>query len=194
MKNRLLNIVLLSLIIAFTSCNKITESIQQDLIINDTVYFEIPALSTITTETTIPDISSKINLENEIENNINRFAISDVKTTKLTSLNLTLAKIIVDEENKKDTIIDNDNNFGNLETLRFRIASNGNFRNLATTTISSGGTSGFLTLTPTIAPDSLKPFLINPSKTYNIIVKAKKITTTPMKVQAAARYTITLSK
>lgn|GEM_PF-1306773 len=187
MKNRTLNIALLSLIITFTSCNKITESIQQDIIIKDTVYFDIPVLSSTSTLTTIPEISSKLNLENEIRNSINNFTISNVKATKITSLNLALGLI------GKDSI-DAKNHFGNLETLRFRIAANGNFGNLASTTISSSVINGAIALTPSIAPDSLMSFLTNPSKTYNVIVKAKAITTTTMKVRAAATYTITLSK
>lgn len=193
MKNRLLNIALLSLIIACISCNKITESIQQDVIINDTIYFDIPVLNSTTTSITISGISSEINFENEIKNSMNNFTINDVKTTRLTSLNLALGLIVVDKETNEKGI-DPENNFGNLETLQFGIAANEKTGKLSSATISSGGTSGSLTLPPTIDPENLKPFLINPSKTYNIIVKAKKITTTPMKVQAAAKYTITLSR
>jgi hypothetical protein len=187
MRNRTLNIALLSLIVTFASCNKITESVQQDIIVNDTVYFDIPALTSTTTLTTISGISSNLNLESEIKNSVNDFTLSSVKATKITSLNLALGLIGNDS-------IDVSNNFGNLETLRFRISANDRFANLSNTTITSSAKSGSMALTPTIAPDSLISFLINPSKTYNVIVKAKTITTTTMKVRAAATYTITVSK
>lgn len=185
MKNRILNIALLSLIVVCISCNKITESIQQDIIVNDTVEFDIPVLSSTTTLTTISKIKSNLKLEDQLSNSINNFTAADIKYTKITSLNLDLDYV---------DSIPSLNNLGNLETIRFRIAGNSSINNLANASIPSSSKSASLSLTPTIIPDTLKSFLINPEMTYEIIIKAKTVTTLPMKVKASATYTITVSK
>jgi hypothetical protein len=189
-KNRRLNIALLSLIFAFTSCKKMSENIQQDIIVNDTTSFEIPVLSNINSPATIAGITSNLNLEEQLRNTPNNFTIENITAVKIKSLALLLDSIKIDLKN----IIDTNNNFGNLETLRFRIAAGGNIRSVASAGITSNSISGSLSLTPDILPDTLKPFIIQPSRTYNIVVKAKTVTTTIMKVKARAVYTITLSK
>lgn len=185
MKNILLNIVLLFLIIAWGACNKISEDIQQDIIVNDTVEFDIPAIETTIRSATIPQIQSTLNLEKELDININNFTVANVKATRLTGLSLDL--VITDGK------IDSANNFGNLENLRFRIAANGGIKEMANTSITSSGVISAVALVPNISPDSLRSFLLSP-KTYNVIVRIKKATTAKMRVKATARYTITLAR
>lgn len=185
MKNILLNIVLLSLITACIACNKISEDIQQDIIVTDTFDFEIPAIDTNTKVATIPQIQSALNFENELSKNMNKFTVANIKVTKLKSLNLGL----LTADGKMDTV----NNFGNLETIRFRIAANGSIKEIANTSISSSGLIGTVALTPSISPDSLQSFLLS-SKTYNVIIRIKKATTAKMRVRAFAKYTITLAR
>lgn len=187
MKNRTLNIALFSLVAVCTSCNKVTESIQQDVIVYDTVKFDIPILSSITSTTTTAEIPSGINLQKELDKSTNNFGINNITAVKIKSLNLTLQPIVKDS-------IDVKNNFGNLEIVRFRIANNGAFGNLAGTNISSSSLSRALNLTVNNIPDSLKSFLTGTVKNYSVMVKAKVATTAVMKVTAAATYTITLSK
>ncbi len=192
MKNTTLNIALFSIVIACVSCNKISEDIQQDIVVNDTVEFTIPALSNITSNTPISGLPFKINLEDEVKSGLNKYTIDQIKSTKLRSMNMFLAFVGKDSLGKDS--IDTKNNFGNLEFIRTRIAANGSFSNLANTTIASSGTVSTLTLTPVVVPDSLRTFLTNPAKTYEVIVKAKKITTIPMRVRAITTYSITLAK
>lgn len=187
MKNRTLNIALFSLLIAITSCNKISEEIQQDIVINDTVYFEVPILSTDNSSAVIPSIPLSFDLEEQVKNSVNSFTLDQVKGTKIKDLNLALG---VDKEGAVDTI----NNFSNLASVKFKITAPGSFGNLANSATPMGGTIGTATLTPVIIPDSLKTFLLNPARTYEVTVKARKATTTPMAVRAAATYIITLAK
>lgn len=187
MKSKTLYIALLAFAIVYTSCSKITEDIQEDIFVNDTLFFDIPILTDLTTSTTISGIVSEVNLDEQIKKSLNNFTATNIKTTKITSLNLFLGRI------PKDSI-DTKNNFGNLETIKFGTSPGGNVGNLASLTIPSTSTISNLALPPTILPDDLKSFLTNPLKTYNVVVKAKKVTTTPLKVLAIASYTITLSK
>lgn len=188
MKNRTLNIALFSLMIASTSCNKISEDIQQDIVINDTVYFDVPILSTDSSSVVIPGIKLSFDLEEQVKNNINNFTLDQIKGTKIKDLNLALKTINEDS-------IDVKNNFSNLVSIKFKItAPPRSFANLANSANPMGGTAGNVALTPVIIPDSLKTFLLNPARTYEVTVKARKATTTPLAVRAAATYTITLAK
>ncbi|MNE34381.1 hypothetical protein D3C80_1281010 [compost metagenome] len=192
MKNTALNIVLFSIVITCISCSKISENIQQDIVVNDTVFFNIPVLNSITSTTPISGIPFTLNLEEEVKSGLNKYTIDQIRSTKLRSMNLSLAFIGKDTSGKDS--IDTKNNFGNLESVKFRISANGSFANLANTTITSSGTVGALALTPVIVPDSLRTFLTNPAKTYEVLVKAKTVTTLPMRVRATSTYTITLAK
>ena len=163
MKNTTLNIVLFSIVITCISCSKISENIQQDIVVNDTVYFDIPVLNSITSTTPISGIPFTLNLEEEVKSGLNKYTIDQIKSTKLRSMDMSLAFIGKDTLGKDS--IDTKNNFGNLESVKFRIYTNGSFANLANTTITSSGTIGALALTPIIVPDSLRTSLINPTKT-----------------------------
>lgn len=192
MKNTALNIVLFSIVITCISCSKISENIQQDIVVNDTVFFDIPVLNSITSTTPISGIPFTLNLEEEVKSGLNKYTIDQIKSTKLRSMDMSLAFIGKDTSGKDS--IDTKNNFGNLESVKFRIFANGSFANLANTTITSSGTVGALALTPVIVPDSLRTFLTNPTKTYEVLIKSKTVTTLPMRVRATSTYTITLAK
>lgn len=187
MKNRTLNIVLFSLMTGSTSCNKISEDIQQDIVIVDTVYFDVPILSTDSSSAVIPGIKLSFDLEKEVKNNVNSFTLDQIKGTKIKELNLALGLISEDS-------IDVKNNFSNLASAKFRITASRSFANLANSVNPMGGTTGSVALSPVIIPDSLKTFLLNPARTYEVTVKARKATTTPLAVRAAATYILTLSK
>ncbi|MEQ7799505.1 hypothetical protein ABDJ41_06795 [Pedobacter sp. ASV1-7] len=192
MKNTAINILLFSIVTTCISCSKISENIEQDIIVNDTAFFDIPVINSITTTTPISGIPFTLNLEEEVKSGLNKYTIDQIKSTKLRSMNLSLAFIGKDTSGKDS--LDTKNNFGNLESVKFRIAANSSLANLANTTITSSGTIGALALTPVIVPDSLRTFITNPTKTYHVIIKAKAITTLPMRVRATSTYTITLAK
>lgn len=188
MKSTPLFKVLLLLAIAYgTSCNKISESIQRDVIVTDTVLFDIPVLSSTTTATTIPKISSTINLAEEIHKQVSNFDIANVSSVKLKSLNMDLDTVAKDS-------VDTRNNFGNLETVRFYIAAGATTEEIANASVSSPAILSILALSPVIPSDVLKPYITNVSSHYNVLVKAKTATTTIMKVKATATYSVTLSK
>lgn len=189
MKSKTFYISLFSILLVYSSCSKLSENIEQDIVINDTVYFEIPILSSTTTTVAIPAVKPTLNLEEQLKNNLNNFTMANIKATKMTRLNMALGLVGPNLDS-----IDVNNNFGNLETVKFAFSPDEKTANLANLTIVSTAKSGALTLTPIISPDSLRPYLTDQSTNYYIRVKAKTVTTTVMKVQAAASYTITLAK
>lgn len=179
--------------IACAACNKISEEIQQDIVIVDTVGFEIPVLSTDNSQEIIQNIPLSFNLADQVKNSINNFNITQVKETKLKSMVLGLMPIQRKSNGKIDST-DAKNNFNNLASIKFRITTPGNLGNLANSSTPLTGTNNLTPLTPVIVPDSLKTFLINPASKYEVTIKAKTATTTPMFVKFAAIYTITLAK
>ena len=185
MKNRFLNIALLFLILACAACNKIEENIQQDILITDTFDFEIPVIDTTVKVATIPGIKSNLDLENELSKSSNNFTMANLKATKITSLNVGL----LTRDGKMDSV----NNFGQLESVRFRIAANGVIKQMASASIASSGNVGAIPFVLSIPADSLKSFLTSP-RTYNLVVRIKKATTAVIRARATASYTITLAK
>nr|WP_121273034.1 hypothetical protein [Pedobacter schmidteae] len=189
MKSKTFYLSLFSILLIYSSCSKISENLEQDIIVYDTVYFDIPVLSSVTATVAIPAVKPTLNLEEQLKNSPNNFTTSNIKATKMTSLNMALGLI----GPKKDSI-DVNNNFGNLETVKFAFSPDGKTANIANLTIVSTAKSGALGLTPIISPDSLKPYLTDQSTNYYIRVKAKAVTTTVMKVRAAATYTVKLAR
>lgn len=187
MKSKFLCTALLALILIYTACNKISESLQRDVIVKDSVFFDIPILTSITDPYTISDIKIPLNIEEQISHDVQGFSISNLKSVKIMNLNMSLRPI------GKDSI-DKANNFGNIETVRFGISNGTTLINIGIANNNSNAVSGSLTLTISILPETLKEYLLNPSATYNLAVKARTSTTAPMKVRAMATYIITLSK
>ncbi|WP_316812010.1 hypothetical protein [Pedobacter heparinus] len=182
-----LSIAALFLLLIYTSCSKITESLQRDVVIVDTVYFEIPVIPNIGDEATLPDIATTIDLEAQIKAQVQDLTASNLLSARLKNLHLALAEV------KKDSI-DIDNNFANLQSIKFSLTDGSKTDSLANITIPSTNLIGALALTPVILPETLKPQLSNPSMKYRITVKAKKATVKVMNVRAAASYIVTLAK
>jgi hypothetical protein len=97
------------------------------------------------------------------------------------------------DRNGRDSV-DTQNNFGNLETIKWEI-TNGTETNLVgNASVSSTGVLSTLTIPVSITPEALLPYLTSNTKKLKVTVKVKKITTKPMKVKAIAIYTVTLYK
>lgn len=182
-----LSIAALSLLLIYTSCSKITESLQRDALIVDTVYFEIPVIENLSNEVTLPDIATTIDLEAQIRAQVQDLTASNLQSARLKNLHLALKEI------KKDSI-DKENNFANLQSIKFNLSDGSKTDSLANITIPSTNLIGALALPPVMSPETLKPYLSSSSMKYRIKVKAKKITTKVMYVRAATSYTVTLSK
>lgn len=188
MKNNFFYLVAATLLFICTSCKKISESLQRDVILTEDVIFEIPIMTNITDQFSKIGIPTTLNLNDQL--NANGFEIKNITATKIKSLDMAISLI---STTPKDSI-DAANNFANLATAKVEIASGDGSTSIAGTTITSTTTSGFLSFTTGIPPETLQPYLTKSTWTYNVIVKAKKITTTPLKVKATFVYTITVAK
>lgn len=191
MKNKTLLILAPFLILMYTACNKISESIERDIIIRDTVFFDIPEQASITDPYVLPDIQLSVNIEDQINNQLKGFTAAQIRSIKITALNMFLGTVGKDKDGRDS--IDTQNNFGNLETVRWEITTGTETNLIGNTSISSASVLSTLAIPIGITPEALKPFLVNDAKKYRVTVKAKKITTKPMKVMALASYTVKLA-
>lgn len=184
MKNKILYILLPAFLFIYVSCNKISESLQRDAVIIDTVSFEIPIIANIADTITISKIESPININEQVNAQIQDLSIDNLTSVKVSSIDLGLVS---------GESVDTVNNFNILQTIRLQIADGIKTDSLASINITSGSTST-LALTPVILPETLKPYLSGPSLFYNVTIKAKGVTTAVMKVKARAVYNISLTK
>lgn len=188
MTHKGLSIAALSLLLIYTSCSKFSESVQRDTEITDTVYFEIPIIDNISKEVVLPDLATTIDLEAQVRAQVQDLTASNFQSARLKSMHLGLAEV------KKDSI-DVENNFANLQFIKFSLSDGSNTDSLATVVIpSTPAVSRGLALSPVMASEKFKVYLSNPSMKYRITVKARKVTNKVMRVGAAASYIVTLSK
>jgi hypothetical protein len=186
MKSKILYIALPALIFIYTSCSKISESLQRDTVITDTVSFEIPVITNIADPVTISNIESPLNFEEQVNAQVQGLSIANLSSVNLRSIDLGL----ISAESGVDTA----NTFGKLQSIKLQIGDGIKTDSLARISIASTGPTSTLTLTPVILPETLKPYLSGSSVRYEVIVKAKKVTTKVMKVKIGAVYRVTLSK
>lgn len=186
MKSKILYIALIALVLTYISCSKISESLQRDTVITDSVFFEIPAITSLANEVTI-SIESPLNFGEQVNAQVQDLNIGNLSSVKLSSLDMDLMT-------RDSGVVDTANNFGNLQFVKMQVIDGVKTDSLASIRIPSAATNSALELTPVIKPETLKPYVSQSAVRYNVIVKAKKVTTTAMRVKIGAVYTFTLSK
>jgi hypothetical protein len=186
MKSNILYIALIALVLTYVSCNKISESLQRDTVIMDSVLFKIPVITNVANEVTI-SIASPLNFEEQVNAQVQGLSLADLSSVKLRSADLDLLS-------RDSGAVDTATNFGNLLSVKMQIADGIKADSLASIRIPSASLSATLTLVPVILPETLKPYVSGSAVRYNVLVKAKKTTTKVMEVKMRAVYTFTLSK
>lgn len=186
MKIKILYIALITLALTYISCNKISETLQRDTVITDTVSFEIPVITNITNEVTIANIESPLNFQEQVNAQVQDLNSGNLRSVKLKSINLDL----ISDASGVDTA----NTFGKLQSVKMQISDGIKADSLGSIRIASAAPSTTLALTPVIVPDTLKPHVSESAVRYNVIVRAKKVTTKVMKVKIGAVYTFSLAK
>jgi hypothetical protein len=192
MKSNILYLAVPILVMYFTSCSKIAEHLERDVQVTDTVYFEIPTITDISKPVTIAGIASSINLEQQIQAQVQDLSVANLSSAKLRRMDLDLAFVGKDSLGRDS--IDTENNFGNLQSIKFELTQGAKTDSLSSVIVTSAAKTSNLSLTLRISPETLKSYLPGSGMQYSVILRAKKATTKKMFVRAAAWYTVTLSK
>lgn len=197
MTKHLLYIPLLLLAFTSTSCKKVSEDIQRDAIITDSVDFEIPILSEIDSAYTLSDIKLPLNPGAAISAQLPDFNESNIKSIKLTKMSLGLSPL---KGAKDKDSIDVNNHFGNFQSIRFTIpgtpaagSSTASPLLIASAIINSTSVSGALSMTPDTELE-LKPYVGANAANSTVTIRTRKVTNKVVKVRVRASFTVTVSK
>lgn len=197
MKTNLLFITA-ALLLAFSACNKVTESIQRDIITKtDSIPFELAiSPNTSTPNNSIKDLPGLLNLTEEIKK-AGGFELKDIVSIKLSSFIIALDSVKgKGSDGKKDTIyVDTLNNIRNFSSIKVLIKSGSKTDSLAKAiNISPDARAAKATLSPLIVSDSLKFFVNAGNIKYDLSIQQRLPTTKIVKGKVLTNYTLTLRK
>jgi len=181
MKKTLLTTLACGFLLAFSSCDKIEEAIQQDVSITpNTVTFSIDKINTTTTVTNMDSVTVNLNLDSLVKKNASGFGAANIKSIKLKSFSIVLDNA------------DNDNNFANFESINAQIQATGQSPvELVSVSNNPDTYSNTLSLKLSNGGLDLKQYLSGTFK-YKIQGKARRVTTKVLKATATAKYTFTV--
>lgn len=190
MKANLL-LIAATLLLALSACNKVSESIQRDIIIKpDSLLFSIPPTALSSDSIVIDNLPATVNIINEINNpGGENFSLENITKVKVSDFSITYVPKVKDS-------VDAKNNFSSISTLRVNLI-NGLKRDSLAKYANTGSIDAVplrLALTPVIDGEILKTYLNNGSLKYSVVIRLRKSTTDTIKAKLSASYTLTLEK
>lgn len=174
--------VILSFFI-FSSCDKVEEITQKDVVITpDYVEFTIPQVTNTEEGSFGEPFEVKLNLDSLIKSKASAFGVSNIKSINITSLRIAL------QEQREDS------NFKVLEKISVEISSAGQTSKVLATANNSDHTTNKyeLVLPVTGGNIELKDYLKASSFSYAVTGKAKNPTEQPVRARLYATYTFKL--
>lgn len=196
MKTNLLFIAA-AILLAFSACNKVSESIQRDIITKtDTIAFEFLPSDNTSSPSSVKDLPGLLNLTEEIKK-AGGFELKDIVSIKLSNFVIALDSIKrKSKDGKRDSnYVDTLNNFRNFSNVKALLKSGSKLDSLAkVTNISEAAISARLNLSPMIAPDSLKSFINAGNMKYDLSIQLRTPTKKKMTAKVLTNYTLTLRK
>ncbi|MBB2148387.1 hypothetical protein [Pedobacter gandavensis] len=190
MKANLL-LIAATLLLALSACNKISESIQRDVIIKpDSILFSIPPKASSQDSAIINDLPTTVNIINEINNlGGETFGLDNITNVRLSNISITYVP-------KTKDSVDTKNNFSNIGSIMLNL-NNGLKRDSLAKVVNTGSidaVSRIFTLTPVMKEELLKEYLNLGNLKYSLVIKFRKPTTDTIKAKISASYTLTLKK
>ncbi|WP_316749149.1 hypothetical protein [Pedobacter gandavensis] len=190
MKANLL-LIAATFILALSACNKISESIQRDVIIKqDSLLFSIPPMSLSTPSILIDNLPTTVDIRHKIDSATKgEFSLADLKHVKVSNFSITYVPKVRDS-------VDTKNNFSSISSLMVNL-NNGAQRDSLASYINTGSldqVSRDLALTPVMTEEVLKTYLDKGDLKYSVLIRPRKPTTDTIKAKISASYTLTLTK
>ena len=186
MKTHTLYFLPLLLALVVSSCSKVSEEIQRDAIILDSVDYTIPVMTEVDSAYAFTGIQLPLNPGAKI-GQLQGFTEANIKSIKLSRMAIVL-KYLPNTDS-----IDVANHFGNFQSLRFSIPNGATPLNIASATISSASVNGAINLI-TNSSMELKPLLGANAATGTLTARTRTATTKPIFVTIYAWFTVTVSK
>lgn len=187
------NLVLIAvtLLLAFSACNKVSESIQRDVIIKpDTILISIPPMVVNRDSAVIKNLPTTINIQAAIADlGGENFSVNNIQTARLSNFSFTYVPKVKDSVSVR-------NNFSNIGSVRVNLVSSIKTDSLAKfiNTSSIDAISTNFSLRQVMDKELLKSYLNDGGLTYTMVIKPRKSITDTIKAKISASYTLTLSK
>jgi len=187
------NLVLIAvtLLLAFSACNKVSESIQRDVIIKpDTILISIPPMVVNRDSAVIKNLPTTINIQAAIADlGGENFSVNNIQTARLSNFSFTYVPKVKDSVSVR-------NNFSNIGSVRVNLVSSIKTDSLAKfiNTSSIDAISTNFSLSQVMDKELLKSYLNDGGLTYTMVIKPRKSITDTIKAKISASYTLTLSK
>ncbi|MBC8986414.1 hypothetical protein H9X96_11560 [Pedobacter sp. N36a] len=186
-----LYLIALTILLAFSACNKVSESIHRDVIIKpDSILISIPPMVVNRDSAVIKDLPTTVNIQAAIANlGGENFSVNDIETARLSNFSFTYVPKVKDSVSLR-------NNFSNIGSVRVSLVSNIKTDSLAKfiNTSSIDPISTNFNLGQVMNNQLLKDYLNDGNLTYMMIIKPRKSITDTIKAKISASYTLTLSK
>lgn len=184
-------LIAVTLLLAFSACNKVSESIQRDVIIKpDSILISIPPMLVNRDSTVIKNLPTTVNIPAAIGSlGGENFSVADISSARLSNFSFTYVSKVRDS-------VDLSNNLSNIGSIRVNLVSGSKIDTLATfnNTSSVDAVSTNLNLNQVMNKDLLKSYLNDGNLTYTMVIKPRKSMTDTIKAKISASYTLTLSK
>lgn len=184
-------LIAVTLLLAFSACNKVSESIQRDVIIKpDTILISIPPMLVNRDSVIISNLPTTVNIADSIAKlGGESFSVNEIASARLSNFTFTYVPKVKDSVSVR-------NNFSNIGSVRVNLVSGIKKDSLAKfiNTSSIDAISTGFSLTQVMNADLLKNYLNDGALTYTMVIKPRKSITDTIKAKVSARYTLTLSK
>lgn len=184
-------LIAVTLLLAFSACNKVSESIQRDVIIKpDTILISIPPMIVNRDSVVIKNLPTTVNIQTAIADlGGENFSVNNIQSARLSNFSFTYVPKVKDSVSVR-------NNFSNIGSVRVNLVSSNKTDSLAKfiNTSSVDAISTNFSLTQVMDKDLLKSYLNDGGLTYTMVIKPRKSITDTIKAKISASYTLTLSK
>ena len=184
-------LIAVTLLLAFSACNKVSESIQRDVIIKpDTILISIPPMLVNRDSVIINNLPTTVNIADSIAKlGGESFSVNEITSARLSNFSFTYVPKVKDSVSVR-------NNFSNIGSVRVNLVSGIKKDSLAKfiNTSSIDAISTGFNLNQVMNADLLKNYLNDGALTYTMVIKPRKSITDTIKAKVSASYTLTLSK
>lgn len=177
MKKKFLFLFMLGTSVALTSCDKIKEATNQDVTITpEAVNFTIPIITNTAAVTKIGEFSLNVDLDAKIKEKASKFGIKNIKSIKVSSVTVSLNNS------------DDNNNFGNMETLEGSISADNQTSQVAVKVANNPATAASTITLPANGNIELKSLVTGANIKYTFNGKMRKATTKALEARATVKY------
>ncbi|TDQ11985.1 hypothetical protein [Pedobacter metabolipauper] len=172
------------ILLTFSSCNKVEDSLTRDVIVNpQSIEYTIPIISNTNSNAAMGEVNIPIDLDALIKDQAPGFGTNSVTSAKLTGIKIDLV----------DTLL-TANNFANLENISVKIETASQTLNNAATLSNPDVKNGTLRIPVMVTDTDVKNVLKEAPVKFILTGKARRVTTVTLKAKISTTFTVTVER